>query len=110
MADVLIRGMEMPSGCNSCPLCMIVDADCTDGTLYYGCRLLKKAVDIRPDRLPDCPLIELPPHGDLIERDYITRIIGGFSLHWEYGDGVSDCWNAIMTAPTVIPADKESET
>ena len=62
--SILIQGMEMPKTCWDCA-CSIYYAsqdkamcDITDETLDY---ILWKR-----ERRPDCPLIELPPHGRLI--------------------------------------------
>lgn len=53
----------------------------------------------------DCPLVELPSHGRLIDADALEHIIAQFSLNWEYGQGVSDCWDALLAAPTIIEAE-----
>ena len=82
MADILIRGMEMPTGCASCDFA-IYHAD----SAYHYCFWLKK-VFIKPDaRLKDCPLNELPPHGDLIDRDALMA--DGWRLYKgvRYSDG-----------------------
>lgn len=69
MADILIRGMEMPTDCGKC---FVGDRTiCADG----------------------CPLVELPPHGDLIDRDALPQ------------DRVE--WEDIVNAPVVIPSNKE---
>ena len=59
--SILIKDMEMPKSCNECTMsiehaCMINGNIISD----YWARL---------DRPTDCPLVELPPHGDLIDRD-----------------------------------------
>ena len=70
--SVMIRGMEMPSGCNTCQLHVL----CFD---YYVCRAKKLErggyldVDdqvIAGRRHRCCPLVEIPtPHGRLIDAD-----------------------------------------
>ena len=105
MSDILIRGMSMPKCCYECDF--LYDAMCClcTSTPLYSWPDSKEIIKPEEEKLPNCPLVEVKtPHGDLIDRDYIKRIIGGFNLQWEYGDGVSDCWDAIMTAPTVIEA------
>lgn len=52
---------------------------------------------------------ELPPHGDLIDREALKEIIGKYPLSWEYGDGVKDCWNALLEATTIIEAEGVKE-
>ena len=49
-------------------------------------------------------------HGRLIDADALKEIIGQFPLAWEYGQGVNDCWDALVAAPTIIAADKEDDT
>ena len=48
-------------------------------------------------------------HGRLIDADELKHVIGQFSHSWEYGQGVSDCWDAILAAPTIIEADKKGD-
>ena len=50
--SVLVKGMEMPKNCGGCPL----RASCVH-RIY---------LEYRPDY---CPLIEIPPHGSLIDMD-----------------------------------------
>ena len=54
--SILIRGMEMP---NVCAYCFLDASECD----------LHAKVNIWRERHPDCPLIELPPHGDLVDRN-----------------------------------------
>ena len=58
--SVLIKGMEMPALCQECDLYI-------DGACYAkGYRDYQSIMDMsKPD---DCPLIEIPPHGDLVDR------------------------------------------
>lgn len=50
----------------------------------------------------DCPLKELPPHGDLIDREFLIEMYqDGFFT------GLTDA--DICTAPTVIPAEPADE-
>lgn len=48
--SVIVKGMEMPKNCTCCPIC---------------CGLPYQHRDEK-GRRPDCPLVELPPHGRLI--------------------------------------------
>lgn len=66
MSDILIRGMEMPHDCSGCSV--KVDPDtrqcCVDKHLFE--ETLSVLIS-RRDK--DCPLHELPPHGDLHIKD-----------------------------------------
>ena len=89
MADILIRGMEMPKSCLECrlfndPWCMAKKID-QWRTAYY-----------RPEKgekQKDCPLIEVPEHGRLIDADAIDT---------SYSD--PEVIETLEDAPTVIPA------
>ena len=106
MADILIRGMEMPTGCASCDFAIYH----TDSAYHY-CFWLKK-VFIKPDaKLKDCPLIELPPHGDLIDRDailhedvlhYVDTLNSSFGSRVKFSD-------LVRGAPVIVPPNKGEE-
>ena len=94
MSDILIRGMEIPEGCLSCNL------RATSGVDEWMCTVNKMRFPSwengwRGDkyRHVDCPLVELPEHGDLIDRDALP-------------EGRVE-WEDIVNAPVVIPANKE---
>ena len=74
--SVLIKGMEMPSKCGECFLRV---GECKQ-RIY---------MEKRP---PHCPLVEVPPHGDLIDRDALIKDgwlnlykevirMGGYAIH-----------------------------
>lgn len=84
---VYIKGMEMPKNCGICGF-------------KDGCEFSVPLTE-RPF---DCPIIEVPPHGRLIDADKIRYHSGT----WEKGfDWVMQSEIALM--PTVIPADKDGE-
>ena len=63
MPDILIRGMEMPTRCEDC-MCYrreISHAYCTISSV--------NVLGHGNARLDNCPLVELPPHGDLHIKD-----------------------------------------
>lgn len=112
MADILIRGMEMPKNCKHCKFRKTELQEDPDWCLISEESLFELAEN-------DCPLIELPPHGRLIDADELiakqeedAEIFMGST---NYGDKVryDEAMNAvanIVNAPTVIPADKDGET
>ena len=76
MSDILIRGMEMPKRCIDCPCeydCILCKA--TGNQFMYRSEANGGYVDFCDTRMPDCPLIELPPHGRLIDADALMLII-----------------------------------
>ena len=87
--SVLIKSMEMPTSCAVCPFENY--GDC------YGGKV-KAIMDIDDyvsagKRHPRCPLVEIPPHGDLIDRDALPTS----RVEWE----------DIVNAPTIIEAEEE---
>lgn len=108
--SVLIRGMEMPKKCGQCKLyhieypmyCLAVEGHRTVGA-PYGMP--------RPDW---CPLIELPPHGRMIDVDKPMTKISTMMQEPDYqheGEnwmvGLIMARDAIDEAPTVIEAEDE---
>ena len=65
--SILIKGMKMPKRCEDCPLCHYMES----GTIVAcGCRATLMIRHMSESCRPDwCPLIEIPPHGDLIDMD-----------------------------------------
>ena len=98
--SVVVKGMKLPDMCGHCRFATAFDCKAT------GNFIIDHSV-----RNADCPLDEVPePHGDLIDREGLQDIIGQLNLNWEYGQGVSDCWDALLDAPAIIPASEEVET
>lgn len=59
---IYIPGMEMPRSCRECP---------ADMMFCYWCGLQGEDADTTffdNERRADCPLVQVPPHGDLIDR------------------------------------------
>ena len=99
MSDILIKGIEMPKNCLSCPL--------QGGTA--DCRLTQKTYNWGlTERPSDCPLVPVPPHGRLIDADKAdSRFTPDFTELSDFQCG----WNAAMKrvckdAPAIIPADE----
>ena len=108
--SILIKGMKMPKTCmnGGCPI---------DGKY---CDLWWKAGGGSYGRHRDCPLIELPDHGDLIDRDALNDAMyhEAFETDSEWQKWDSGCWIRYKMferhrdlAPVVIPAERrEDET
>jgi len=106
---IYIKGMELPYSCLACPL-----------HSYNMCR--KTGYDVTWEiamqkRRNDCPLVEVPDHGRLIDadalmlkiKDYIEEYseIDDQGLHNDKWCAMKETEMAINDAPTVIQADKE---
>lgn len=82
--SILINGMAMPKNCGECPI--ICDYD-----LAREARGTEKA--------ENCPLVELPPHGRLIDADALTEVFSECHDDWVK--------HQVEIAPTIIEAEGE---
>jgi len=114
---VYIKGMKMPNDCYECPLmmtvfvfkgesniCSITDGGCTKG-----------------ERPPHCPLVEVKPHGRLIDADALYKVIkeddewvssnigdDEKTLRTGYQCAYGRSRRMIRHAPTIIEAEREN--
>lgn len=102
--SVLIKGFVMPTEREECPFCDYEEGSCLawlnvkdDDEIRYCIQGGHPPKD-RPEW---CPLVELPDHGDLIDKDFLMEMCD--APHW--------CvWlNEIEDAPAVIPAERSEE-
>jgi len=107
--SVYIKGMEMPTECGRCNAAFPNGVD-------YSCCLIKGYPLIssqRSTRLKNCPLIPVPDHGDLIERDALEEDAQKRLLICaKYNDQFQkpyEVMRAIALAPTIIPAEPPKE-
>lgn len=107
--SILIKGMEMPKNCLLCY--------CTD-TEYGECCLdpEKRCPEDYRQRAEWCPIMELPPHGRLIDADALmnklqalyderedeARYTGSKEIKVSWNDAVYK----IIDALTIIPAEE----
>lgn len=91
--SVLIKGMKMPKSCNKCTF--------GDGYACYATGRTVQDEDWETTRSALCPLIELPPHGDLIDRDALIR-----TEHYDDHDVLIIDVNDIYNAPTILEAEE----
>ena len=98
MADLLIRGMEMPNNC----------LDCKIRRDWLTCPILDRyAMNNKTNRHPDCPLAPLPEgHGRLIDADALLRdhpeLADCDFIHPKYDLTLREL---IEDAPTIVPAE-----
>ena len=101
--SILIKGMKMPKSCEECALWDIDHAYCrvpgvpwTD--YFYG-----------EARLDDCPLVEVPPHGRLVDADALKAT---FCAECNHTITCEDCdidYHIGRLAPTIIEAEEGEE-
>lgn len=71
--SILIRGMDMPKKCNECKFCWdsIGERFCfLNGHIMFD---IKSEIE----KHPDCPLVEVPKHGRLIDADATLDVLRG---------------------------------
>lgn len=102
--SVLIKGFVMPTKREECPFCDYEEGSCLawlnvkddDKTRYCI-----QGVHPPKDRPKWCPLVEIPNHGDLIDREALMPKGEGKGLRL-MAIGIEN----IVNAPTVIPAER----
>ena len=111
--SILIKGMEMPTSCGTCPIRHMVFH--VGDECYLGAKITE--YQRRPE---DCPLGYVPPHGRLIDADaFAMGVINSFMDCADLFDDANSLAKAaeitdafvrdINEAPTIIPADKGGE-
>ena len=99
--SILIRGMEMPKCCYDCPFIRASFAGD-----YYCAKGKGDEDDLKKlysQRMADCPLTELSPHGRLIDADKLMRDIEEYHL----SDGKFQHW--VEVQQTIIEAEGSEE-
>lgn len=101
--SILIKRVKMPKCCEICPL----NYD------YFRCNALgekfddKEEIDFEMQRLSDCPLVEIPPHGRLIDADKTISIIKNTVKGWDFQDTWDGICNLIDDAQTIIESEEQ---
>lgn len=102
--SVLIKGMDMPKGCATCPYCDRAwnKPKCKAKSMQG--RFMEQRYNLDRTRQKWCPLVPVPPHGRLIDADVALRS--------EQPSNCSDeLWaettlaQCIINAPTIIEAE-----
>ena len=118
--SIYIKGMEMPEICDMCPLLAFIEED-EDHDAFCYCILSNWKKSCTPDpmtirevrrfRRLDCPLIEVPPHGKLIDADALENEAQMRLLECNKYDNQFqkpyEVMRAIALVPTIIPAEKD---
>lgn len=98
--SILIKGMEMPRSCDGCNFCDYEQGCC----LVFG-EGERGTGGEKDGRMEWCPLVEIPPHGRLIDADELLKRKGDAydsRGHLLYAVGTG----SIVTAPTIIEAEE----
>lgn len=102
--SILIKGMEMPKNCWECPCDYGAFGKCVCGLTEQSTQEFCK------NRRDDCPLIEIQPHGRLIDADEAKNKIRPWSPEDETNGCTFDTVKKLMhkllnDTPTVIEAE-----
>lgn len=100
MADIVIRGLEMPNNVFDCPLNSFGICNLSQDETHCDC-----IGDSRPEW---CPLVPLPEgHGRLIDADAFCRFVANNSRI----DGIiaAGIISYVNSAPTIVPAEGGAE-
>ena len=102
--SILVKGMKMPICCTLCPFLNRHSDYCNlqskRNNGYWGTDFEKWWDELKKD----CPLIELPPHSDLIDRDETVEAVDNLA---GYGLGIYDAIDYIQNAWAVIESEGE---
>ena len=110
---VYIKGMEMPSRCGRCDMC-IKEAD-GDIDYHYACCITAARIDNLGEKMDDCPLVHVPQHGRLVDMGEIEERIDSCCDDIDCSKTMcNECavqivMDKVFDAPTIIPAE-EGET
>lgn len=106
--SILLKGIEMPDCCMNCPLSVSVNFGlvcCPTSTILPDSKLFDD--DGNALEKPSwCPIIEVPPHGRLIDANATYDSIAEVEHSGNYVD-MDAVGRGIDDTPTVIPADNQ---
>ena len=115
--SILIKGMEMPKSCFYCPFRVKANPD------ELLCLVTRETFEetfagtIEMRNSGKCPLVEVPPHGRLVDGDALkekwlaeeNRMGADKVLHLPLKDYISDgCVYDLEQMPTIIEAEEET--
>ena len=94
---VYIKGMEMPTRCGRCDMCIKeVDGDID---YHYECCITAAVIKNLGEKMVDCPLVPVPPHGRLGDLDKLADNMRSATAGMEHRAIIM---HEIRRAPTVI--------
>ena len=99
--SILIKGINKPTDARNCKF---YDTD------PLGIRKPYCAIQSVCNGLDSCPLVELPPHGRLIDADVLKDSIANIKHIDNANPHIMTAWREINLAPTIIEADYLTDT
>lgn len=102
--SVLIKGMGMPESCEDCSAQIIDPTGGASGCAVNHSIILRKRGERRPT---ECPLVEVPKHGRLIDADEFEKYV---ELEYETREISHPNWIKFRVwcgdQPTIIEAEE----
>ena len=103
---IYLPNMEMPKNCGECPFIF------TSWGIEYYCHLAESSTSaeyVGREKMTNCPLIELPPHGRLIDIKSVEdgKFVTVSNDYQRWWNGALE--SIIDNAPTVIEAEGETD-
>ena len=113
MSEYIFRTNKSIKCCGECPA-IKSPAGFTGNTYFDGCHLDENLEVMAEERHENCPLVELPEHGRLIDADRLTQVMKNAILISNNGDLkdnllklVCECTiDYLKESPTVLEASK----
>ena len=114
---IYIKSMEMPKSCYACMFFAQTNywnkEDEAD-ILSHCKRTGEKTWESVNGYLPNCPLVPVPPHGDLIDRDALVRELTSIRASFGSANGLVEgglniAVSTVNGRSTIIPASEEGE-
>ena len=107
--SVIVKDMEMPKTCCYCPLLtynpeLIWDYNGIKITGAWLCQITSERID-NTKREEHCPLVKLPPHGDLIDKQKMKSDL--LTVDPQYKTMIDWCYQVTDAQPIVIEAEGE---
>ena len=107
----MIKEMKMPQSCEECIFSDVYSyPPHYDDEYICGINYASMSYEQAKMRHVDCPLIEVPEHGRLIDADALIINLMDRGIEGLQTEDLHEIQQAIEDAPTVIPADKDGET
>lgn len=100
--SILITGMHKPKSCEECPFKDYEQGFCFASAGEDGNFLLCTSEVDKNEIHPNCPIIEIPKHGRLIDADTLQIAIDKYEMI----HGLLK-YDFTASAPTIIEGDKE---
>lgn len=112
MSDVLVKNMKMPEGCVECPLLLAYESRLENKTIHHCMGRLPEDsrfsddADLTKRPKEGCPLVEVKPHGRVIDVDAFIESEKGrmVSVHEADATAIRELYGRITNAPTVLGA------